>query len=66
MKPATPFEWTLVHHSENRLPMSQMGLGRVKTRLRRMSIGILDPEAQATIAAINGLIPTMFMTRVRL
>jgi len=28
MKPTTPFEWTLVHHSENRLPMSQMGQER--------------------------------------
>jgi hypothetical protein len=46
--------------------MSAPGLGRVKTPLRGMSIGILDPEAQATIAAINGLIPTMFITRVRL
>jgi hypothetical protein len=31
-----------------------------------MSAGIRVPAAQATIAAISGLIPTMFMTRVRL
>jgi hypothetical protein len=47
--------------------MSLMGLGRVKTSLRgRCQSGILILEAQATIAAISGLIPTMFMTRVRL
>jgi hypothetical protein len=44
-----------------------MGLGRVKTAL-----GIWAPAAraevvsQAAIAAISGLTPTMFMTRVRL
>jgi hypothetical protein len=32
----------------------------------RCRSGILDAGVQATIAAISGLIPTMFMTRVRL
>ena len=47
--------------------MSQMGLGRVKTAQE----GRRYPEqksrgSQAAIAAISDLIPTMFMTRVRL
>jgi hypothetical protein len=46
--------------------MTLMGLGRVKTPLGEMRCGMLDPGAQAMIAAISGLIPTMFITRVRL
>jgi hypothetical protein len=44
-----------------------MGLGRVKTISK--GIGPRRQEtrkSQAAIAAISGLIPTMFMTRVRL
>jgi hypothetical protein len=44
-----------------------MGLGRVKAALRDVGRG--SPGAsrsQATMAAISGLILTMFMTRVRL
>jgi len=47
--------------------MSGQGLGRVKTPLRgEIGSGSWIPGTQATIAAISGLIPTMFMTRVRL
>jgi hypothetical protein len=47
--------------------MSQMGLGRVKTVLKETGSESQGPvRFQATIAAISGLIPTMFMTRVRL
>jgi hypothetical protein len=44
-----------------------MGLGRVKTVLKDVGPGSQDLRmSQAAIAAISGLIPTMFMTRVRL
>jgi hypothetical protein len=47
--------------------MSVPGLGRVKTTLRDVGPGSQEPgDSQAVIAAISGLIPTMFMTRVRL
>ena len=47
--------------------MSVEALGRVKTALRvDVDLISLVPRVQATIAAINGLTPTMFMTRVRL
>jgi hypothetical protein len=47
--------------------MSASDLGRVKTVLRCIWPDGSDPEiSQATIAAISGLTPTMFMTRVRL
>ena len=43
-----------------------MGLGRVKTPPREVGEKPGPARFQATIAAISGLIPTMFMTRVRL
>jgi hypothetical protein len=46
------------------LRMSALGLGRVKNPFG--GDAMLDPGAQAMIAAISGLIPTMFITRVRL
>jgi hypothetical protein len=46
--------------------MSAMGLGRVKTPYPKSGVKPRPFRAQATIAAISGLIPTMFMTRVRL
>jgi hypothetical protein len=47
--------------------MSPMGLGRVKTPFPGKSVRSQDRfRSQATIAAISGLIPMMFMTRVRL
>jgi hypothetical protein len=47
--------------------MSLVGLGRVKTSLQRKVARTPDLSvSQAAIAAINDLIPTMFMTRVRL
>jgi hypothetical protein len=46
--------------------MTALGLGRVKT-VKDVGPGSQDLRmSQAAIAAINGLIPTMFMTRVRL
>jgi len=46
---------------------SALGLGRVKTALKWVGSKSRKPRAfQAAIAAISGLIPTMFMTRVRL
>jgi hypothetical protein len=48
-------------------PMSEMGLGRVKTGLKGRWFSKPGPgRSQAAIRAIRGLIPTMFMTRVRL
>ena len=41
-------------------PMCKNGLERRRSRKPR------DAVCQATIAAISGLIPTIFMTRVRL
>jgi hypothetical protein len=47
--------------------MSVLGLGRVKTALRgALSQGAGMGVFQATIAAISGLIPMMFIARVRL
>ena len=47
--------------------MSAQGLGRVETALKEVGSGSQEPRvSQAAIAAISGLIPTMFMTRVRL
>jgi len=47
--------------------MSAKGLGCVKTALKWVGSKSRKPRAfQAAIAAISGLIPTMFMTRVRL
>ena len=46
--------------------MSGLGLGRVKTACEGRQYCEQKPGAQAAIAAISGLIPTMFMTRVRL
>ena len=47
--------------------MSPLGLGRVKTISTEVgSEGQEARASQATIAAISGLIPTMFITRVRL
>jgi len=46
--------------------MSEMGLGRAKTVLKAVSYRAGTRASQATIAAISGLIPTMFMARVRL
>src|ERR1700758_5671301 len=44
-----------------------LGLGRVETALKEVGSGSQEPRvSQAAIAAISGLIPTMFMTRVRL
>jgi hypothetical protein len=49
------------------LPMSLMGLGRVKTVSKGVRSGSQEAQAsQTAIAAISGLIPTIFMTRVRL
>jgi hypothetical protein len=46
--------------------MSDMGLGRVKTALNEVGSESHEPRvSQAAIAAINGLIPTMFITLVR-
>src|SRR5689334_20104003 len=46
---------------------SALGLGRVKTALGASVAGARTLDvSQAAIAAISGLIPTMFMTRVRL
>jgi hypothetical protein len=43
------------------------GLGCVKTVPSKVGPESQEPQvSQATIAAINGLIPTMFITRVRL
>src|SRR5246127_4027486 len=48
-------------------PKSGLGLGRVETALKEVGSGSQEPRvSQAAIAAISGLIPTMFMTRVRL
>src|SRR5262245_51570179 len=47
--------------------MSAMGHGRVKTHLSGCLVAVRPSEAaQAASAAIRGLMPTMFMTRVRL
>jgi len=47
--------------------MSASGLGRVKTPFLGKAVRSQDRFGlQATIAAISGLVPTMFMTRVRL
>jgi hypothetical protein len=44
-----------------------MGLGRVKRSLKDVGLGSRNlGGSQAAIAAISGLIPTMFVTRVRL
>ena len=43
-----------------------MGLGRVKTLTRRSAVTARAEVSQAAIGAISGLMPTMFMTRVRL
>jgi hypothetical protein len=46
--------------------MPAMGLGRVKTSEEDAGYEVQDWASQAAIAAMSGLIPTMFMTRVRL
>ena len=46
--------------------MSAKGLRRVKTPLLEVGEKPGPARSQATIAAISGLVPTMFMTRVRL
>jgi len=47
--------------------MSGSGLGRVKAVSRKVGSESQGQKAfQAAIAAMNGLVPTMFMTRVRL
>jgi hypothetical protein len=46
--------------------MSELGLGRVKTLPGEVGDKPGPVRSQATIAAISGLVPTMFMTRVRL
>ena len=63
----------VVHHGKNRLPMSEMGLGRVKTFCRKRSeLGEVATQAvfpdfdYALIAAMSGWAPMMFITRVRL
>ena len=44
-----------------------MGLGRVKTLTKEVGHENLERRvSQAAIAAISGLMPMMFMTRVRL
>jgi hypothetical protein len=45
--------------------MSEMGLGRVKTPFP-LGEKPGPVRSQATITAISGLVPTMFMIRVRL
>jgi hypothetical protein len=45
---------------------SALGLGRVKTSEEDAGYEVQDWASQAAIAAMSGLIPTMFMTRVRL
>ena len=47
-------------------PMSVQGLGRVKTPFPGKSVRSQDRLGLRPIAAISGLGPTMFMTRVRL
>jgi hypothetical protein len=47
-------------------PMSALGLGRVKTPPREGGEKQGLVRSQAAIAAISGLVPTMFMARVRL
>jgi hypothetical protein len=50
-----------------RTVMSATGLGRVKTAAKDVGPRSREPRlSQTGIAAISGLIPTMFMTRVRL
>jgi hypothetical protein len=47
--------------------MSAQGLGRVKTALKEIASESQEPRvSQVAIAAIRGLIPMMFITRVRL
>jgi hypothetical protein len=46
--------------------MFALGLGCVKTILREGSESQEPRGSQAAIAAISGLVPMMFMTRVRL
>jgi hypothetical protein len=46
--------------------MCELGLGRVKTSEEDAGYEVQDWASQAAIAAMSGLIPTMFMTRVRL
>jgi hypothetical protein len=47
--------------------MSVSGLGVVKTASKVVGSGSREARlSQAAIAVISGLIPTMFMTRVRL
>ena len=46
--------------------MSALGLGRVKTPSQEVDERSGSVQSQAAIAAISGLGPTMFMTRVRL
>jgi hypothetical protein len=46
--------------------MSVPGLGRVKTSPGGVGEKPGPVRFQAAIAAISGLVPTMFMTRVRL
>jgi len=46
--------------------MSELGLGRVKTPSKEVGEKPGPVRSQATIAAISGFVPTMFMTRVRL
>jgi hypothetical protein len=63
-------QWQFRHASEtvqSKALTSPMGLGRVETALKEVGSESQEPRvSQAAIAAISGLIPTMFMTRVRL
>ena len=59
--------WRLVYAVPE---MSEMGLGRVKTRGERWDFGdavqVFCRSGYARIAAMSGWIPTMFITRVTL
>jgi hypothetical protein len=47
--------------------MTALGLGRVKTASKDVGLGAgTGGVSQAAIAAISGVTPMMFMTRVRL
>lgn len=60
-----PYSHSFCRHAQ--LPLSSaMGLGRVKTLFRGSREKAGPDRPQAAIAAINGLVPTMFITRVRL
>jgi hypothetical protein len=55
-----------VNGSAAAVAMSELDLGRVKTSEEDAGYEVQDWASQAAIAAMSGLIPTMFMTRVRL